>query len=175
MKKISITLLLAVLCISAYAQNGTIAFMGIPIEGSFDDFCKELVVKKNLTPLAKDPSYQGLVTKGFKGDFWKFNGCTICVRRLVGSENVSSVSVDRTMGGITPEIFAQFISKYDELYGLHQEEPNALGIEYIWNFDGGRITVFHMTEYGEKIVIVYSNPEAVAVLDKDKKNVDDDL
>ena len=175
MKQYILSLILLAYSVAMFAQEGPITFMGIPIEGSFDNFCKELVAKKNLTPMAKDPSYQGLVTKGFKGDFWKFNGCTICVRRLIGSENVSSVSVDRTMGGITPEIFTQFINKYDELYGLHEEEPNALGIEYIWNMTGGRITVFHMTEYGEKIVIVYSNPEAVAVLDKDKKNVDDDL
>ena len=146
MKRVLLNLILLFSCVSLFAQENVIAFMGIPIQGSFDDFCKELVAKKQLTPLAKNPSYPGLVTKGFKGDFWKFNGCTICVRKLVDSENVSSVSVDRTMGGITPEIFAQFISKYDELYGIHEEDPNALGIQYIWNFEGGRITVLRLTD-----------------------------
>ncbi|MBP5687535.1 MAG: hypothetical protein J6X22_02705 [Muribaculaceae bacterium] len=158
--------------LSILAQD-QIAFMGVPIEGPFEDFCDKLVAKKNLIPSYKEVSYEGLMTKSYIGDFWKFTDCEINIRRIVGIPNVSSVAVNTRPG--QKFLAKELVNKYDELYGPHKIEDNVLSFEFTWTLPTGNIVVSYWKKYVDYLIIIYSNNEAIEHVKMKTRNVDDDL
>lgn len=158
--------------LSILAQD-KIAFMGVPIEGPFEDFCDKLVAKKSLFPNYNDVSYEGLITKSYRGDFWKFTDCEINIRRIVGTPNVSSVAVSTCPS--QKFLAKELIDKYDELYGPHNIEESVLSFELTWTLPTGNIVLLYWKNYNDNIIIVYSNNEALEHIKKKTRNVDEDL
>ena len=125
MKKLLVVAMLAMCCIACHSQECPYKFLGIPIEGTMDEFAKKLEekgFKKNYYSPPKADRDEGCYNYYFTGKFFG-EDC-----------NVRLFSFD-----INSNIISSVIVTYAEKINLYREFRNALAKQYSdankWFFD----------------------------------------
>lgn len=125
MKKLLVVAMLAMCCIACHSQECPYKFLGIPIEGTMDEFAKKLEekgFKKNYYSPSKEERDLGYYNYCFTGKFFG-EDCKVFLLSLgINSNIITAVSV-----------------AYKENLGLYKELRNALAKQYSdtnkWGFD----------------------------------------
>lgn len=155
---IFITLLLFMATIVSVAQERA-RFMGIPIQGSVEDFANKLVKEKGFV-IADVNDYENvnyiMETKKLIGTFEGFDKCNVYVRLMTDSlKEVSSVLVEVDTLKYKKRFFDSIVGLYDEKYGAHSGTD-----EYSWVIEGGNIS---LGIDGGKYYVVYMNSDEVKI------------
>ena len=125
MKKLLVVAMLAMCCIACHSQECPYKFLGIPIEGTMDEFAKKLEekgFKKNYHSLSKEERDAGCYNYYFTGKFFGEDCMVFLLSWDINSNIITTVSV-----------------AYKENLRLYKELRNALAKQYSdtnkWRFD----------------------------------------
>lgn len=125
MKKLLVVAMLAMCCIACHSQECPYKFLGIPIEGTMDEFAKKLEekgFKKNYYSPSKEDRDMGCYNYYFTGKFFGEDCIVFLLSWDINSNIITTVSV-----------------AYKENLRLYKELRNALAKQYSdtnkWVFD----------------------------------------
>ena len=116
MRRFLLAVVFSCACVLAQAQEHLL-FIGIPIQGSIDNFI-ELLKDKGFKKTSSPYSFDGMEVKSVRGTFWKFPNCIISVRAFDNTDNVSSVYIHPKSNYLLKD---ELIDSYDAKFGNHQE------------------------------------------------------
>lgn len=137
MKKIALTIIVSLVTIVGQAQEH-LRFMGIPIEGTVEQFANRLVTEKGLVIADwneyEDPNFK-MEAKMLNGSFEMFDECLFVVRKIEGAEETSSVFVYIDSLKCMNGEFDKLNDLYDKKYGEH----SGYWGNNKWESNGGRI------------------------------------
>lgn len=180
MKK-TLLILFSLLPIYIFAQSSHqehLRIMGVPICGSVDEMCSNLIQARGLTDLHKDPGYLNSTANTLRGNFWQFDNCDIDVIKRNNKSEVGLVIVSREDYTSVQGIVDELISTYTDKYGTprrFQEIPGNVysSIKYEFLLDNGTITV-EIVKVINNFKIIYSDyTECSDYLNRSSKASDD--
>ena len=92
MRRYVLIIVVSLTAIICQAQEH-LRFMEIPLDGSLDNFCSQLIKEKGLVAgiMTDGEQYRNMETKKLSGEFYGIKGCTFYVRKHDRLNNTSSV------------------------------------------------------------------------------------
>lgn len=159
MKRVFLIVLSLIMTTVISVAQEHMSFLGIPIEGSIDEFANKLVKEKGFV-VAEVNDYENqrfvMETKKLIGAFEGFNPCNVYVRLMTDSlTEISSVLVEVDTLAYPKEAFDSLVSKYDEMYGEHLSWR-----DFEWRFNQGKVC---MGVDGGNFYIAFVNREEALI------------
>ncbi len=140
MKRFALATILCLTTIICQAQEH-LRFMDIPIEGTIEYFCSQLIKEKGLavSNIPGDEQFLNIGTKKLTGDFYGIKNCTFYVGKHKRLDNVSSVIVEDTLFALDEVDENRLVSLHDERYGNHEINSTNHSVWYKWKTVNGDV------------------------------------
>ena len=133
-------------------------FLGIPIQGSMEDFVEKLKAK-GYKQSSKADEWHGMIGVTMIGNFWKFKNCKVSIRRFSDRSEISSVvvSVDHNSGFMLclDDVVKSYIEKYGQPKDGNWIVPG--GIISINAFSQNQYSIFYQNSYEVKRLNLVKN------------------